>query len=152
VATATLTSDSLGTATITVTGSTSQGWINLGFTPGTPSTVTVAANPTSIVANGTSTSTISATVVDQHSNPVTNGTVVTFTTSLGSFPTDPHTRTTVDGVAAAILTAGTDLGTATVTVTDAVSNITVQLVLGEPRVGFGGRRCCHHSHPDRSVR
>jgi hypothetical protein len=134
MATATLTSESAGPATITVTGNTSQGWVDVGFIAGEPYTVTAEADPDSVVANGVATSNISATVVDQYNNPVADGTVVTFTTNLGSFSTVPYTRMTTDGVAEATLTAGTELGMATVTVTatDAVSNAVVQFVAGEP--------------------
>lgn len=134
VATATLTSDNAETTTVTVTGNTGQGWINVGFVPGAPYTLTLTADPTSIVADGVSTSVISAAVVDQYANLVTDGTVVTFTADLGSFPTMPYTRTTTDGVAVAAFTAGTDLGTATVTVAaaDAISSTVIQFVPGEP--------------------
>ena len=132
--TATLTSTEPETATVTVTGNTSEGWIDVTFAPSEPCTVTLEASPTDIVANGTATSTITATVVDQYDNLVTDGTVVTFTTNLGSFPTMPYTRTTTGGVATAILTAGTETGMATVdvTATNATSSTVVHFVPGEP--------------------
>jgi adhesin/invasin len=61
---------------------------------GVPYTITLSANPGSL-AVGTSTS-VEATVVDQFNNPVANGTVVTFATSLGS--ASPLTNTTKYGI------------------------------------------------------
>jgi uncharacterized repeat protein (TIGR01451 family) len=51
-----------------------------------PYTVTVEANPTSLPADGSSTSTITATAVDVAGNYVENGTMIGITTSLGSVP------------------------------------------------------------------
>ena len=85
--------------------------------PGPPMTVTVIAYPTSIPADGSSTSTITATVLDTYTNPVADGTIVTFTTSLGSFPNEPYTNTTTSGVATATLRSGTVAGMATITAT-----------------------------------
>jgi hypothetical protein len=134
VTTANLTSHDVGTATVTLIGDTSQGWVDVTFLPGEPYAVTLEANPTSIIANGSATSTITATVVDQYTHLVTDGTVVTFTTDLGSFPTAPYTSTTVGGLAVAILTSSTDLGTATVTATaaNAAGSTGVPFVPGEP--------------------
>ncbi len=135
VVTATLTAgNTSGQAIVTADAGTDEGQTTVEFTAGEPATVTVAANPASIVADGVSTSAITAIVTDQWSNPVTDGTVVTFTTNLGSFPTTPYTTMTVDGAATATLTAGTDLGTATVTVsaTHAFSSTAVQFVPGKP--------------------
>ena len=84
---------------------------------GPPATVAVTANPTSITADGSSTSTITATVVDQYSNDVADGTVVTFTTSLGNIGSQEVTKTTTSSVATATLTSSTMAGTATITAT-----------------------------------
>gem|GEM_PF-1212478 len=126
IATATLTSGNVaGTATVTATADSHWGTTNVTFTPGPPASLVLVANPTSIPIGGL-TSTISATVRDQYNNLVANGTVVTFTTSLGGFPTaNTITRTTTSGVATATLTSGTLMGTATVTATvDAISGTT----------------------------
>jgi len=89
---------------------------------GPPMTVTVRANPTTIPADGTSTATITATVSDTVGY-VADGTVVTFTTDLGSFPSDPYTNTTASGVATATLTSEKTADTAHVTATaDAASD------------------------------
>ncbi|MFZ5917183.1 MAG: invasin domain 3-containing protein [Chloroflexota bacterium] len=135
IVSANLTSTEPGVATITVTGDTSQGWVNTIFVPGEPYTVTLQANPASLVADGSSTSDITATVVDQYANPVADGTVVTLTTSLGSFSGQTTiTRTTVDGLVSASLTAGTDLGTAHITAAagSASDSASVELLPGEP--------------------
>ena len=134
VATATLTSSIIETAAVTVTGDTSQGWVVIDFIPGAPYTVTLAADPTSIVADGVSTSVISATVVDQYANLVMDGTVVTFTTDLGSFPMTFYTRTTAGGVATAVLTSSTRAGTSVVTATAgaAIGTAEISLLPGDP--------------------
>jgi len=77
--------------------------------------VAITANPTSIPADGVSTSTITATVSDQYDNKVADSTVVTFTTDLGSLGSSTVTKTTTSGVATATLTAGTTPGVATIT-------------------------------------
>ncbi len=78
-----------------------------------PLTLTISADPASIVANGVSTSTITATVMSVD-GPVV-GEVVTFTTDLGEV--SPITVTTgLSGTATTVLTAGCQAGTATVTV------------------------------------
>ena len=74
-------------------------------------TITLSANPTSIVANGTSTSTLTAAL-----EGVSDGTVVTFTTTAGTFNgSDTITDTASGGSAQAILTSDTVAQTATVT-------------------------------------
>ncbi|MBC7263335.1 MAG: right-handed parallel beta-helix repeat-containing protein [Chloroflexi bacterium] len=56
--------------------------------PGQPYSIEVVADPSSIVANGTATSTIRATVRDRFGNPVANGTMVGITCTAGaSVPT-----------------------------------------------------------------
>ena len=106
-----------GTSVVTATAGSAQGTTNVTFAPGPPVTLTLTANPTSIEADGVSTSTLTATVVDAHGNAVADGTVVTFTTSAGSLPGSPYTTTTTNGQATAVLTAGTTAQTATITAT-----------------------------------
>ena len=118
VATATLTSQVAGTAVITATSDSKYDTANVTFNPGLPYTVTVEANPTSIPIRWF-TSTITATVKDQYDNPVADGTVVTFTTDLGSlgFDSSSVVETTANGVATTTLESGTLSGTAHVTAT-----------------------------------
>jgi len=105
------------------------GWlrvVDVTFTPGPPRFVIVTASPPSIPIAGRS-SIVAATVRDMGNNPVANGTVVTFTTSLGTV--NPPITTTTDGIALATLTSGTRTGTAIVTAT-------VGTVLGTTNVTF----------------
>jgi uncharacterized repeat protein (TIGR01451 family) len=97
------------------------------------------ANPTRIVADGVSTSTITAYVADENGNPIADGTPVTFRTNLGHFPSDPYVSTTTDKKATAILVSSTQVGTATVTIS-AVSEsetITVEFTGAIENLGTG---------------
>jgi adhesin/invasin len=118
VATTTLTAElEVGMAEVTATADSRTGSTSVDFTPGPPFTLTVEATPLSIPADGVSTSAISATVRDQWHHPVADDTVVTFTTTLGAFPSgEVYTTTTSGGVATALLTSGTEEGTAIVSV------------------------------------
>ena len=82
--------------------------------PGLPYTVTLVAYPTSLTVGNTSS--LTATVKDQYDDNVADGTVVTFTTSLGILGNTTVTKTTVSGVATATLTSQA-VGTAVVTAT-----------------------------------
>ncbi len=81
------------------------------FLPLSPATLTLAVFPSVIVADGISSATLSARVADAFGNPVEDGTVVQFFTSLGYVR--PERAGTVGGWATAVLT-GTQVGTATV--------------------------------------
>jgi subtilisin family serine protease len=118
VATATLTSQVAGTAVVTATSDSKYDTANVTFNPGLPYTVTVEAHPTSIPVRRF-TSTITATVKDQYTNPVADGTVVTFTTNLGSlgFDSSSVVETNANGVATTTLESGPLSGTAHVTAT-----------------------------------
>ncbi|MCS7283265.1 MAG: carboxypeptidase regulatory-like domain-containing protein [Anaerolineae bacterium] len=91
---------------------------NIPLTPlaGRPATVTLTADPTSIPVGG-ATSLLRAQVEDEYGRAVADGTVVTFTTSLGSVGSTVVTKTTAGGVATATLTSGNVVGTAIVTAT-----------------------------------
>ena len=116
VATATLTSQVVGTATVTATSGSASETVDVTFNPGPPYTVTLTADPTSILVGGY-TSTLTVTVTDQFNNYVADGTVVTFETSLGNLNGGTVTRTTASGVATATLTSGNIAGMAVVTAT-----------------------------------
>ena len=108
-----------GVKTLTVTatnvGSTVSITHQIEIAAGTPTTMTITAMPDSIAADGISTSTITATVVDGDENLVM-GQAVTFTTSLGAVA--PITGTTdTRGVVTTTLTSTTTTGVATVTAT-----------------------------------
>lgn len=85
------------------------------ITPGPPSGTTseLTADPTSIPANGSSTSTITVTLRDAFGNPLTSGgNAVALTTSRGSLgAVSDHG----DGTYTATLTSSTTVGTATIT-------------------------------------
>jgi len=76
-------------------------------------TIALSASPTSITANGTSTSTITA-AITLGGSPAADGTTVTFTTNLGSITPSAATS---GGNATTTLTSSTTPGTATVTAT-----------------------------------
>ena len=104
---------------------------NVIFNPGLPYTVTVGANPTSIAIRRF-TSTITAMVKDQYDNPVADGTVMTFTTNLGSLGDlglSSDVKTTVNGVANTTLKSGSRPGTATI-------SATVDSIVGQTQVIF----------------
>ena len=138
ISTATLTSGLTGgpsTITATVQGTSISGNTVVTFTGGSASAVSVAASPTNLWANGTDVSTISATFVDQNSNPVV-GQTVNFTTTSGTFP-GPSTSgtgvTNTSGVATIQLTSSITV-TSNVTVTASVgainNNVLVNFVAG----------------------
>jgi hypothetical protein len=77
--------------------------------------IQVEVTPDNLPADGISTAVVTAMVEDEQGHAVTDGTVVTFTITLGTFPTMPYTATTVSGAATATLTAGTELGVGIVT-------------------------------------
>ncbi|GAI47660.1 unnamed protein product, partial [marine sediment metagenome] len=60
-------------------------------------TIVLTANPDSIIADGTSTSTITAKVEDQNGDPVANGTDVLFETDQGTFASSTVTKQTSGG-------------------------------------------------------
>jgi len=83
--------------------------------------VTLAAEPKSIPADGSSTSTLTATVMAEHGNPVENGTAVAFTTDHGTLSS--ATATTTSGVASATLTSESSTETIIATITAEVDGI-----------------------------
>ena len=107
-----------GTATVTAgsNGVSAATYVVIG---GSVGSITLTADPTSILADGGSSSAITATVKDAAGNPVNAGTSVVFTTNLGTFSNGTATITVITsdatGVVTASLIAGTTPGTATVT-------------------------------------
>ena len=95
-------------------------------------TVAVAANPTSIVANGTSTSAISATVKTSGGVNVVDGVSVAFAVTGGTGTVAPSSALTVSGVATTTYTSSTTAGSGTVTATVGAKsgNATVTLTAG----------------------
>jgi len=130
VATATLTSATdLGTAIVTATAGSFANAIPVEFVPGPPVTVSVTAAPISVVADGSSTAVVTATVTDAWDRPVLDGTEVAFNTTLGDISS---LALTSEGVATAVLTSSTDLGLAVVTATagEAIGQASVHFIIG----------------------
>lgn len=75
-----------GTATITATTGNASGNITFDLNPGTPSQdILLTANPSSIVADGNSTTNITSSIIlDEFSNQVATGTLITVTVSSGT--------------------------------------------------------------------
>lgn len=78
---------------------------------GMATSLSLSANPDTIVADGRSVTTISAEIRDSSGNLMPDGTQISFSTSLGTIQ---NTVTTIAGVARARLTSGTVVGTASV--------------------------------------
>ncbi len=103
--TATTAAPSSGSTSVTID-------IQVGETPETKPTVLVSANPNTITTGATSTITVIGRNAD--GSPVPAGQKVTLTTTLGTLD-NPQPSTDDQGTARAVLTAGTQAGTATVT-------------------------------------
>jgi parallel beta-helix repeat protein len=121
-ASVTLSSTVAGVATVTATIGSLSATAQVTFTAGAPFTLTLTAVPSTLPVG--SSSALTATATDQYGNAVADGTVVSFTTSLGSV--SPVTATTVGSVATATLSS-TISGVATVTATVGSLSTTVQV-------------------------
>jgi uncharacterized repeat protein (TIGR01451 family) len=102
--------------------------------PNLVATISVTADPTAIPADGAATAVITAEVRDVYSNPVVDGTAITFTTSLPGTVFQPggtqtHLGTTTGGVATTILQAGTVAGNSTITAKAGAKQGTAQVQL-----------------------
>jgi len=99
---------------------------------GETASITLTADPTSIPADGSSSTTITATLTDYIGQPVTTGTYITFFTEYGRFPNNStsHTAQTPDetGIVNVSLIAGTIEGDNQVT---ALSNSVSQSITVE---------------------
>lgn len=113
-----------GTTSVPLTAGTTAGtaWIvahaqgasaatTVRFLPGEAATLVLSATPASVPVGG-ATSTLQALVRDAHGNAVADGTMVAFSTTLGTVT--PAQVPTLNGVAYAWLTSGTQAGLATV--------------------------------------
>jgi len=112
------------TAQATVNGQSLSAQLNVRVRPGPPAKVSVTANPQSLPADGRSTSTITATLLDANDNPVQDGTTVTL--QLTSRPSgtvflpsgsDSISLATLNGQVQATLLAGQTSGSATIKAT-----------------------------------
>lgn len=134
VATAELTSAiQTGVATVTaIYGRTLVDTVQVMFGESVPTNLTVSANPTVILADNQSTSTLTASVTDAQNNAVPDGTIVNFEIISGS-GTIESKQLTEGGVARSILTSGTKPDTAVVVVrVDQLTDTTsVRFIVGE---------------------
>jgi hypothetical protein len=110
----------------------SGGSSDAGAAPGpgpASSNITVAANPTSLTANGTSV--ITATIRDSNGNLVPDGTTVTFSLSSVAYGILTNTMvTTAAGIATTTFAAGTGQGSVTITATSGGNSNIVSLTVG----------------------
>ncbi len=94
----------------------------------------VSANPIAILADGVATSTLTVTVKDQLNQPVSNGTVVQFSTTSGTFPNgataDTATVSGGAGQAKIVLRSGTTPGVAQVVATVGTVTGTTSVYIG----------------------
>ena len=114
IATATLKSTESGISTITVTSANMKGYTI--YVPISIYGLECSANPTNLIANGTSKTTITATIKDKTGEIYNTNQQVTFTVSgPGTFPATPYKVNAVNGVATAEMTSTNTEGTAVVT-------------------------------------
>lgn len=93
-----------GTATVTARyGNLLTNQVNVVFAPSTPTTLSLTASPTVLLADNVSTSALTAVVTDQNGNPVPNGTQIRFSIPPQSGSLE-NLRGTQSGVAYNILT------------------------------------------------
>ncbi len=102
---------------------------NITVLPGPVADISLAASVLTLTANGSDTSTITATLIDQFGNDVADGTTVTFSIESGSGSLSSNTATTTSGQAQVTYTAGTTSGTVTIKVLSGSVSETVNLTL-----------------------
>ncbi|MCB0176620.1 MAG: Ig-like domain-containing protein [Anaerolineae bacterium] len=130
----TLFSTQAGTGAIGVSSHNGNLTVNGGsviFLPDEAVQATLSANPTQIVADGVSTSQITALLTDRYGNPVP-GETPKFSTTLGSLSGNDSTN--ASGVTTRILQSSTTLDAAIITISDltTVTNTTVNFITGPP--------------------
>lgn len=96
--------------------------------------LTVVADPTSVPADGVTTSTLSIVARDANGNPVPDGTTVSLSTNLGTVTTNV---TTSEGKTTATFTADTTPGTASITVTVGAAQKTITIQVGSATTTSG---------------
>ncbi|MBN1833567.1 MAG: Ig-like domain-containing protein [Deltaproteobacteria bacterium] len=116
-----------GTARITAESNNITQTIDVEFTVQVVGSVTVISGSPQLLADGVSQTEISATVKDTSDHNMPDGTMVYFSTDLGTLSAD--SATTTNGQAAVTLTSSTLVGTATITATTA-------FVSGDAQVTF----------------
>lgn len=125
-----------GMATVSATVDDKSDTAEVDIVPGPVFAVTVNATPTTIPADGGSTSTVTAAVEDVYGNAVDGEPVDFSSTITDTWFTEPTVETDADGDAVATLNAGVIAGETTITATaDGVSNTTVVTLttpIGDP--------------------
>jgi hypothetical protein len=117
----------VGTATVVATVSTIAQSIQIALTgAGDPAQIILLADATVIPISGTTV--ITAEVLDDQGNNVTDGTAVNFATNLSGTGVTP-VATTTDGVATATFSAGTSAGVATVTATSGSASSSLSITI-----------------------
>lgn len=115
IAEVTLTSaTNLGTATITANARGFSDTTTVEFIAGGAENITLTADPPNILADGSSTSVISALVTDDDGNPVANGEIITFSITSGGGTLSSLTAVTVNGIATVTFTSPTSGASATI--------------------------------------
>jgi PKD repeat protein len=100
------------------------------FTAPTGSTLSITAQPPTVAVNGTSNITVTGT--RSNGAPLPDGTVITFTTNLGTV--DPNPAETKDGMVFARFRAGTRSGTASIIARSGdTATEPVEVIIGEAR-------------------
>lgn len=89
----------------------------------------ITANPSTILADGTSTSEIVVTLADANNNPVANGTQVTLLATGGGTITSANPATTVSGRATFTLKAATSSGTGNLSIAE-IAGVTGSITYG----------------------
>ncbi len=107
--------------------------IIISFEASIPHNLQVTTTPPVIIADGQSQSQIKVMVTDDNNNPVPDGTSVTFEMQDGATGSLERQKSTVNGIAISMLTAGTvpDTANVTVTVGTLVQTVNVVYVVGD---------------------
>ena len=120
----------VGNGSLSVSSGSITGVTAITLTVGAPYTITLQATPDSLVVGNSSS--LKATVIDRFSNPVANGTLVTFTSNIGNV--SPPSDTTLNGIAASSINS-TQAGTAYITATSGSAQGTAAAIFS-PDVPF----------------
>ena len=135
---ATLTSSTVaGTVIISATDEsvtpTAAGEATLSQTAGPATTINLALSPTSIVANGNSYTTATATVADAHGNPVTGDTVAFSSSDPGQVV--EKVTNSGNGTYSGLIRSSTTPGPITITATDTATNVSAVATLTQTLSG-----------------
>jgi hypothetical protein len=128
-------SQTIAKAIITASSNSYNAYTEIAFIPSVAdsSRSSVTANPSTLSADGTSTTTITAILLDANGNPVADGTSVTIYSTSGTI-TSENPKTTVQGRATFTLTASTETGTGNISISE-YSGITGSVNFGAASSG-----------------